>query len=75
METIVIEDQEKSALYALLEETKPLRSSSHPIVSVAAERIVALLVDTLYEVDLEMADPWQHLADAAPVEEMERGTR
>ena len=66
MEALQIEGYEVEALYALLESAKALRGSQHAIVSVAGERIVALLVDTLYEVDMTMTDPWQHLGSEIP---------
>ena len=66
MDALRIEQCEIQSLYALLESAKGLRESQHAIVAVAAERIVALLVDTLYEVDATMADPWQHLGPEIP---------
>jgi hypothetical protein len=61
-DTFDIDERDLRALYDLLEQTKPMRQSTNLFVSVAADRVVALIVDVLFELDPELADPWQHLA-------------
>ena len=64
-DTVPVDEQELRALYDLLERAKPLRESTNPFVSVAAERLAALVVDVLFELDPDLDDPWQHLASDA----------
>jgi hypothetical protein len=66
MDRPVIDSEQVRLMYDVLERAKPLRDSDNVFVSVAGERIVTLLVDALYELDPELADPWQHLAPGVP---------
>jgi hypothetical protein len=61
-----VDDRELRLISNLMEQVKPLRESTNLYVSVAAERIVALFTDVLYELDPDLADPWQHLAPGVP---------
>lgn len=61
MEIDTADSEEVRRIYGLLEEAKPLRGSTNVFVRVAAERVVAVLLDTLYELDPTLADPWSHL--------------
>jgi hypothetical protein len=46
---------------ALIEQAKPLCASENIFVKTAGDRIVAILVDALVEIDLTMANPWDEL--------------
>jgi hypothetical protein len=65
-DSVNVDPDELRALYELLEQVKPLRESGNLFVSVAAERVAALIVDVIYELDPDFVDPWQHLARGVP---------
>lgn len=40
---------------------KELRSSKHPLVARVGTRMVAIVVETLYEIDPKLTDRWKEL--------------
>lgn len=54
-------DKDVAALYGVLETTAPLCRSTNALVSVSAERIAAIVVDALFELDPHMDNPWDAL--------------
>ncbi len=46
---------------ALIEQAMPLCSSDNLLVQTSGNRIVAILVDALMEIDLTMVNPWDEL--------------
>lgn len=50
------------ALRRILAEAAPLRRSDDPIAQIVGERVASIVVDTLFELDPELENPWDELA-------------